>query len=41
VGLSRCNPTGPNSNGQPDVEDFNAGRMGEELYALSETQHTR
>jgi hypothetical protein len=28
-----ASPTGPTSNGQPDVEDYKAGSMGEELSA--------
>jgi hypothetical protein len=31
--LVGASPTGPTSNGQPDVEDFKAGSMGEELGA--------
>jgi hypothetical protein len=34
--LVGASPTGPISNGQPDVEDFKAGSMGEELSAPSE-----
>jgi hypothetical protein len=30
-----ASPAGPTSNGQPDVEDFDAGSMGEELSAFS------
>jgi hypothetical protein len=29
--LPGANPTGPTSSGQPDVEDLEAGSMGEEL----------
>jgi hypothetical protein len=38
-GLVGASPTGPTSNGQPDVEEFKAGSMGEELSAPSETDH--
>jgi hypothetical protein len=31
--LVGANPTGPPSNGQPDVEDLKAGSMGGELSA--------
>jgi hypothetical protein len=34
--LAGASPTGPASNGQPDVEDFKAGITGEELGAPSE-----
>jgi hypothetical protein len=34
--LVGASPTGPTANGQPDVEHFKAGGMGEELSALSE-----
>jgi hypothetical protein len=31
-----ASPTGPTSNGQPDVKDFKAGKVGEEHSAPSE-----
>jgi hypothetical protein len=34
--LVGASPAGPTSKGHPDVEDFKAGRMGEELNAPSE-----
>jgi hypothetical protein len=37
--LESASPTGPTSNGQPDVEDFKAGSMREELNAPSEPRY--
>jgi hypothetical protein len=34
--LVGANPTGPTSNGQPDVEDLEAGSMGKEISKHSE-----
>jgi hypothetical protein len=36
VGLVGVSPTGPASNGQPDVEEFKTGFNGKELGAPSE-----